>query len=440
MFNTTTLQSAAEGLVGFRKSNNSMYATLPSAYKASSSGYWVNSLPGVDFGTIENTLYTQVKGVDLVVGEKYKIMNAGGSPDFTNIGAADNNVGTEFVATGTTPTAWGSAILRLLSCNEYIQNIYKDEVVNVLTKFINHSKEVLQTNDLLSNRSVLAGVSDVTDLQTKNSRFVGYVIEPHEGNNIKNIINKLSLLLTEAESGLTIYLYSTAQKTAIATFNFVYTTPLSIQWKAVSDFIIKYDATTTSDDVTYTGGIGQKYLLGYYEDDLTGQAVKMDFYDTLDKWSIYGKYMSIMPVEIPSAALDETNIPGDLSDLSQYHSSETFGLGFTFTSQCDYTNVLKDNISMFAEAIQYAVGLRILEDAVASVSDGVHNTVKDSADEKWEDYVREYRGKLYGGYINLGQQSVYQKGIIELLTADFEDIDPVCLKRRTNEWAIGCLL
>ncbi len=440
MFNITTLQSAAEGQVGFRKSNHPYYALLPAAYKASASKFYVNTLSGIDFNVIEHSAYSSVEGINLVIGEKYKIMNNGGSPDFTNVGAADSNVGTKFVATGTTPTAWGSAILRLISCNEYIANIYNDEVANVLTQFINNSKEDLQSVDLLSNQSVIAGVSDVDNLVTKNSRFVGFLIEPHEGNNIKNVITKLSLLVSEAQSGLKVYLYSTAQKTALTSFTFAYTTPLSMQWKAVSDFIIKYDDTSTSDDVTYTGGVGQKYLLGYFEDDLTGSAVYIDWGDTLDNWSIYGKYMSVMPIEIPSADVDSVNIPGDLSDLAQYHSSETHGLGFTFTANCDYTNVLKTNIDMFSEAIQYAVGLRILEDAIASVSDGSHNPVKDSALPLWKDLVKEYRGKLYGGYINTGQEAQYQKGIIELLTADFSGIDPVCLKRSINEWTIGSLV
>lgn len=442
MFDITTLQTAAAGLVGYRKSNHPFYGTLPAAYKTSSSGYWVNTLAGVDFNVIENTLFTEIQGIDLVVGEKYRIMNADGSPDFTNVGAADNNQDTVFVATDTTPTAWGSAILELQSCNEYIANTYADEVANVLTQFINKSKGTLKTTDLLSNKSVIAGVSDTTKTQTKNGRFVGWLLEPHEGNNIKNIITKVSLLLTEAESGLTIYLYSTAKKTAVATLEIAYTTSYALQWKAVSDFIVKYDDTVTADDVTYTGGIGQKYLLGYYEDNLTGSAIKMDFYDGLDNWAVYGKFMSAMPIEIPSGYLDGTNLPAQskLGDLSEFRSYETHGLGFTFKANCDYTNVLKDNLGMFAEAIQYAVALRILDDAITSVSDGVHNTTKDTSLATWKSLSREYSGKLYGGYVNTGQESQYQKGIIELLTADFSDIDLVCLKKLVDEWTIGSLL
>jgi hypothetical protein len=44
----------------------------------------------------------------LVVGVTYIIDDDGGSGwDFTNVGAPNNNIGTFFVATGTTPNSWG---------------------------------------------------------------------------------------------------------------------------------------------------------------------------------------------------------------------------------------------------------------------------------------------------------------------------------------------
>jgi len=54
----------------------------------------------------------------LVIGVTYKIVdNDGGTADFTNVGAPNNNSGTYFVATGTTPTSWGVNLLGQLSYN-----------------------------------------------------------------------------------------------------------------------------------------------------------------------------------------------------------------------------------------------------------------------------------------------------------------------------------
>ena len=55
-------------------------------------------------------LQNQQSGL-LTVGVTYYIDDNASFPDFTNVGAPNNNVGTYFVATGTTPTSWGEATL-----------------------------------------------------------------------------------------------------------------------------------------------------------------------------------------------------------------------------------------------------------------------------------------------------------------------------------------
>jgi hypothetical protein len=47
-------------------------------------------------------------GGDLTIGVTYQIVDNGGNGwDFTNVGAPNNDIGTWFVATGTTPNSWG---------------------------------------------------------------------------------------------------------------------------------------------------------------------------------------------------------------------------------------------------------------------------------------------------------------------------------------------
>jgi len=53
-----------------------------------------------------------VGDLPLLPGTTYEIIdNDGGTDDFTNVGAPNNNPGTYFVATGTTPTSWGDNLL-----------------------------------------------------------------------------------------------------------------------------------------------------------------------------------------------------------------------------------------------------------------------------------------------------------------------------------------
>ncbi len=528
MFNKTIIQAAADGLVGFNKNIHLFYKYLTTAFKSASSGYWINALPGADFSTIEAVNPSRVENINLIVGERYEIRATGG--DFANVGASANTVGTKFTATGTTPTDWATAWLELQSCNQYISDIYDEEVTNLATKFINNSRAYLKQSTLLSNHSVIGGVADMAKTVTKASRFVGFVLNPREGNNIVNTITKLGFLGDAADSGLKLYLYETSQDAAIATFEFNYTTAKSQQWKDVSDFIIKYDntrsvssgqgssvtslsnsdteavvastlkvitfatefpdtdyqltvtvydssggvqpatwtvssrlatgfsitcpengtveyiavhtVTNTFASSTYSGGIGQKYLLGYFEDDLTANAIELKFNQSLKNFSVFGKYMAVYPVEIPSGKLDGYNLPTDLLNISNYRSEYTHGLYFKFTANCDYTNLLEDNITHFSEALQYALAIRILEDAVASVGDGVHNPTKDASLVTWRGLIAKYSGILNGGYISIGgEQSVYKQGLIELLTLDFSNIDDICMKDDwRKDWRIGNLI
>lgn len=65
-----------------------------------------------------DNLMSLASGESLVIGVTYLIdNNNGGTADFTNVGAPNNNIGTYFVATGTTPNSWGDTLLAELVYN-----------------------------------------------------------------------------------------------------------------------------------------------------------------------------------------------------------------------------------------------------------------------------------------------------------------------------------
>jgi hypothetical protein len=54
----------------------------------------------------------------LTVGNKYLIVSNDGNADFTNVGAGDNSVGTQFEATGADPTSWGDPNASLVDLSQ----------------------------------------------------------------------------------------------------------------------------------------------------------------------------------------------------------------------------------------------------------------------------------------------------------------------------------
>jgi FAD synthase len=79
---------------------------------------------------------------------------------------------------------------------------------------------------------------------------------------------------------------------------------------------------------------------------------------------------------------------------------------------------------MFGEAMQLAVAIRILRDALGNI--GLNPTISSAQNRAtWEEMLTDFEGRLYGGYIeNIG----YQRGILDNLSLDFSELDAVCLK------------
>lgn len=124
-------QNAAYSTFGARVYyNNFNTATLlvpwgtgdPAIYELLSAPYWKNTITTdtdkgpmnregvwIDSDCNGNKDALELTSGSLVIGVRYTIITHNGVDDFTNVGAPNNNVGTRFVATGTSPTLWASA-------------------------------------------------------------------------------------------------------------------------------------------------------------------------------------------------------------------------------------------------------------------------------------------------------------------------------------------
>jgi hypothetical protein len=72
---------------------------------------------------------------DLTIGVTYYIDDNASNPDFTNVGAPNNNVGTYFVATGTTPNSWGEAGLAY-NAGAPVVTVLENTIGNVYWSYI----------------------------------------------------------------------------------------------------------------------------------------------------------------------------------------------------------------------------------------------------------------------------------------------------------------
>ena len=93
-------------------------------------------------------LQSQQSGL-LTVGVTYYIDDNASNPDFTNVGAPNNNVGTYFVATGTTPNSWGEATLNY-NTGAPVVTVLQNTIGNVWFTYFGSGNYLINSNGLFT--------------------------------------------------------------------------------------------------------------------------------------------------------------------------------------------------------------------------------------------------------------------------------------------------
>lgn len=298
---------------------------------------------------------------------------------------------------------------------DYITSIHQSEGLKVIDTFIAKQKKDLASKELLANLTLIQTYFSMENTISRSSRFVGYVITPRESMSICTKITSVGFMSSTAQS-FTLYLYDSSQRSAIQTKTITITTPDTMEWSTLN-WDVSYDRTA--------GSAGQRYFIGYFEDDLT-----TELYD--DMWTgtcastaykIFGHYMGVSPVRFSSGTLNGIYCP-NLKYINSSINCRHSGFNLRFNSKCDVTKVLVDNIDMFAQAIQHQIGCRILRDALNGYELNPVASARDNR-ERWKELLTEYDSKLHGGILENGS---YIPGMIDRLSIDFSNLDAVCFK------------
>lgn len=388
MYSRDVVLSCGSGLVGWNQSANPEHIILSADLLISTSGYRYNDLPGIDFSIIEGAL----------------------SSMYANV-------------------------------NTYLRGVHDSQLIRLIDRVVLKSKDQLKTKELLSNFDPITGKANFDDLVTQAARFVGFMIMPHQSNNLLAEITYLGMQLDTIQTNpVRIYLYETSQQEAIATFDYQNTLENSLEWQRMIDFFINYSSII--------GGTAQTYLLGYYETDadnpqitqLEGQALYIDIcsgctQEALRK-NLYQQYIGITPIEIPNRFLNWNVTDYDLptaDNLESFITHETHGLLLKLNVTCDISYVICTNIQMFAESLQYAVGIRILGDALSSTE---HKAVIDASQnrDQWKNWMLKYEAELRGYQLESG---IWHKGMVDALVLDLSNIDDFCLKCKQTKPILG---
>ncbi len=120
----------------------------------------------------------------LIIGTTYSISEAdipNVLGDFTNVGAPNNEIGTYFIATGTTPNSWGTNISLSYNAGAPVVNVLENTIGNVWFTYYAEGRYLIISDALFTeNKTILFASSMNNGNDTNNHTATVYTNAPDE--------------------------------------------------------------------------------------------------------------------------------------------------------------------------------------------------------------------------------------------------------------------
>lgn len=416
MFNATTIKSCLSGLVGFQQHYNKDADRYDSDIASALSGTYINqsSHPLI---TVEN--------IAAIASGYFKADTSDWSATITyqvgDIVLSDNKIYQSLIANNLNQavdltTKWRETSLM----SAYLRRLLEGASVNLFNSVFAYKKLHEAAKAILADTSLYDGVGSLTNKVTKSGRFVGYKITPKHPDTVV-VISSVGMQFDTPNPAFPLYVYHSSSNEPVYEISIANAKTITFYWKELEAKInLAFNSNTINDNGTY--------YIGYYEDDLVGQAIwKEEGFNGVAcnscnsvsnhlhaQWS---KYVSIQPMYIQSAFLNEEKTMFDISKAIDL-SHQNWGLNFKIQVQCDVSDLICRNKFAFIDAMQKQV---------------VHDLLSEMAYSTRDNQVKEKVRQMAMLALN-GDKEDYAKGIktelkeaIEGVSFDISDMSSVCL-------------
>jgi hypothetical protein len=357
MYNLRLIQEGLKNVVGFRNSPDPQFGKIDSDLTASETGIYFQSVhPLVNL----DNLFSICQNVKEFVFDPYNSGTVYSLGDKVSSGSINYeslvNVNNQPVSND---AAWKIKTKQSLF-SDYLRNLRDDAIHKVFARVVEAKKLRSEVKDVMENLDLYQGIGRADDTIIKSGRFVFYQIHVKKPSQLTVAVSSITTQFNTAQGALTIYVYSdNTYEPQTVEINLL---------KAMSP-------EKTPITVTLQPGIN---YIGYYEDDLVGQALrKKDYYwnsppcGSCNQYNsmAYGKwsqYVTIKPGYVAAENLPSYTTPDDFTlwDLSKnvYQYDTNWGLNFGLTVGCDITDFIITNRDMFGHPISMQLAVDVLNE------------------------------------------------------------------------------
>lgn len=297
----------------------------------------------------------------------------------------------------------------------YLDQLRTAAVGKVLAAFTARKKLVGAGKTVLQDAQLTGLSGEYASKVIKQGRFVGLALRLREGqHDVALRIGGVGTQFTETDPGFRLYLFHSSQPEAVATYPLPRNSRVYFEWTALAIPLSKYQ--------------GGEWCLGYFESDLTGQAVNLvhDFntrpptccssdYVYYDKWAPYAQ---VRGFAVPEAWAE----PGQWSGVVNYVPDTNFGLNLKLSAECDLSDYFCRHQELFTTALQLQLAVDLLNTmAYSTRNNGVQSQVQQLA------------------LLELNNRPDYQQGLLSkldkalsALDVDLSGLSRPCLPCQTN--------
>jgi hypothetical protein len=423
MYNHTTIISCLKGLIGFESSYNADQPTIDEDLLASDSGIYVSSALH-PLLTYENILAIaeQFSKVNIRVYSNtasYKINDIvkSGSDIYQSLQGTNLN---HLVTDG---DWWVKT--NLLSA--FLRKVYAGSVVKLFSQLFIEKKMNEVAKSILASVHLFEGVGRLTDRITKTGKMVGYKIRVNHPDTIA-LLSHIGLQLDTIQNNVKIYLYHTSSNQPVKIFTINHTKSVQFEWHAITSEILSH----LSDTINAAGS----YYLTYYEEELTGEAIKKEISfsgrnlcgscsEGVVNQSLYNKWSGL--VSIQPFYINAVDVPKDGSsnpthelwneEKEIYVDDTSWGMNLQLSVQCDVSMLICRSRNVLTDVLAKQLTVDMLTEMTFSMRD---NQLKGKVAQLAASALDNQEGGQYGEQKKLMQA-------MKALSFDLSSMSKVCL-------------
>lgn len=364
MFNNSSVLAKFRGLLGFESNYNTENTDLDGDMLDSRSGMLIG--PGLHpLFSYENLL---------AVVEQFGTVNVkawSGSVAYkTGAIVQVSSVVYQAIQDGTnrppasSPTYWRATTL----FSAYMRRMYDNAVLRLLHALFTNKKLHEASKSLLASINLYEGQGNINKRIPKAGRFVGLRLTLQHPDTVARI-SKIGLQLDTAQT-ITLYLFHSSSLEPVKTWEINHTNAITFQWHTIPE-----EALAFMSDTTNAGG---HWYIGYYEDDLTGNAIGKEMrwdgtgcgscsQDVFNRglWSKWHRFLGIQPFYVTEFT------EGEMwnEDLELYVAETNFGINLRMAVQCDVSEWLGNHSYHMADALAKQITVDLLNEMAYSMRD-----------------------------------------------------------------------